>query len=188
MGKYVDYYFENNRLQKLVDRIIKKRYGWIPQKDYDDFYSVAGQALWYCEEHFDITKGKNFEKYLIDSCYRKIKTQITRMNRKKRNNGEPDVSMEKLIDAESETTFGDMIAAKEADDIHPLAQRYVDSLSKKQRQIAELIMRGYDSYSIKKKLGLTDEKFKILCQRMRAEDKIEPLKKLRGEQKWKNLQ
>ena len=180
MGKYFDFYFENNRLQTMVDHIIKKNYGWIPQKDYDDFYSVAGQALWYCEEHFDGEKGKCFEKYLIDSIYRKIKTQITRMNRKKRNNGQSDLSMEKIIDDEGNMTIGDVLITKEAPDIHPLAQRYIDSLSKKQRQIAELIMKGYDDYSIKKILGLTDKKFKMLCQRMRSEEKVEPLNKLRG--------
>ena len=179
MGKYVDYYFENNRLQKLVDRIIKKRYGWIPQKDYDDFYSVAGQALWYCEEHFDITKGKNFEKYLIDSCYRKIKTQITRMNRKKRNNGEPDVSMEKLIDAESETTFGDMIAAKEVEDLDPLAQRYLDSLTPKQRQVAELMMQGCSDKDIRAMLDMSKEQYKIAIMNMKKDKKITPLKTLK---------
>ena len=50
MGNYVDYYFENNRLQKIVDHIIKKNYCWLPQKEHDDFYSIAGTTVWYCEK------------------------------------------------------------------------------------------------------------------------------------------
>lgn len=182
MGKYSDYYCSNGnqKLKPIVDRILKRNFGWLPQSEYDECYSIAGQTVWYCEENFDKNKGKSFEKYLIDSLYKKIKTHITYMNRKKRNNGTPNLSIEKIMDDESNMTIGDMIAAKDAVDIHPLAQRYIDSLTRTQRRIAELIMDGYDNRLIKKTLGLTEERFKMLCQRMRANEKTEPLNKLRG--------
>lgn len=180
MGKYVDYYCSKDRLRNMVDRIILKHYGWIPQKEYDDFYSIAGQTLWYCEQKFDGTKGKDFEKYLVDSLYRKFKTQITFLNRKKRCSNSSVLSIEKIIDDESDLTIGDMIATKEDNELSPLAQRYIDSLSKIQKQVAELIMIGYEAGSIKAKLGLSNERYAMIFQRMRTEEKIEPLNKLKG--------
>ena len=182
MGYYVDYYCDNNskRLRPIVDTIIKKNFGWLPQKEYDDMYSIADSAVWYCEENYNESKGKSFEKYLIDSLYRKIKTRITHINRKKRNCGIPEISIYQVLDEESGLTVGDIIEAKKDDDIHPLVQKYIDSLTKKQRQVAELIVDGYDIQTIKKKLGLNDNRFKMIIQRMRSEDKVEPLNKLRG--------
>ena len=185
MGQYVDYYCKNNNkiLNSIVDIIILKKFGWLPQKDYDDFYSIAGQVIWDCERRFDDCKGASFETFLIGCLGRKFKTRITYMNREKRNNGIPDLSMEKMIDDESDTTISDMIAVKPVQDIHFLAQRYIDSLPKMQRRVAELIIEGYDNKSIKNILGLSDKRFKMIIQRMRAKEKIEPLEKLKGVRK-----
>lgn len=180
MGKYVEYYYQNNRLQNMVDHIIKKHFGWIPQKDYDDFYSIAGQAVWYCEENFDETKGKNFEKYLVDSLYRKIKTQITYNNRKKRNSGMPVLSLEKIVDEESEMTIGDMIAYEESPEISPIMQRYIDSLTKKQKEIACLFMDGWNKKEIINKTGITGKRFEMIYSRMKSDEKVEMLSHLKG--------
>ena len=53
MGKMVDYYYEKERLKNLVDKILSTKYGWLPQKEHDDFYSIAGTTVWYCEKHYD---------------------------------------------------------------------------------------------------------------------------------------
>ena len=41
MGKMVDYYYEKERLKNLVDKILSTKYGWLPQKEHDDFYFDA---------------------------------------------------------------------------------------------------------------------------------------------------
>lgn len=187
MGKYSDYYCAdgNKKLKVMVDRIIRKEFPWLPQKDYDDFYSIAGQTVWYCETRFDEIRNNSFEKYLIDSLKRKIKTQVTHMNRKKRKGDSDDISLDACIEDEEKMTVLDVIADKEVPDITPLTQRYLDSLTKKQRQIAEMIMQGYDVKAIKKTLGLSDDKYEVITTSMREDRKIAPLKKLKGETRWK---
>lgn len=187
MGTYVDYYFENNRLKNMVDHIIKKKFGWLPQKDYDDFYSMAGQTLWYCEEHFDKNKQGDFYKYLTDSLYRKAKTQITWNNRKKRRGDVPDVSIYTLIDNENDITIGDTLAQKEDNDIDVLVERYLDSLTKKQRQVAELMMQGCSDKDIKSMLGISNEQYGVIVMNMKKPEKTTPLKTLKERMRYKCL-
>lgn len=187
MGKYSDYYCNdyNKRLKPIVDHIITKNFGWLPQKEYDDFYSIAGQAVWYCEEHYDENKGKTFELYLIDSLHRKFKTRITHNNRKKRNNGTVDVSISKLIDEESNITIGDMLIQKEEDGIDILVDRYLELLTKKQRQVAKLMMEGYTDKDIKAELRISSEQYKVIVMNMKKDEKITPLKTLKERMKYK---
>lgn len=179
MGKYVDFYYQNNRLIILVDKILALNYGWIPIKDYDDFYSIAGTCLWYCEEHYDPKKNKSFHKYLVDSLHRKFKTQLTKLNRKKRGGGIADVSLDKFVDENDDVTLGETLAAKEVPDIDILAQRYLDSLTKKQRQIAELMMQGCNDRDIKVILKMSNEQYGIAIMNMKKDEKTAPLKTLK---------
>ncbi len=86
MGKYVDFYCKdyNKELKKIVNAMLQRDFGWIAQKDYDDFYSYAAQVVWECEESFDETKGISFHNYLLPCISRRIRTRITYMNRGKR--------------------------------------------------------------------------------------------------------
>lgn len=174
MGKWIDYYCADNnrRLIKLVDKIVLKNFGWLPQKEYDDFYSIAGQVVWNCEQNFDDSKGAKFETHLTNCLQRKFKSRITYMNRKKRHSGIPELSIEKLIDSEGDASGENILIAKPEDELSPETQRYLDSLTKTQRRVAELIMRGYDEKRIKEILAITDERFNILCQRMKDRKKI----------------
>ena len=67
MGQYVDFYCGNNNkeLKKIVDPIIMIHFGWLAQKDYDDFYSIASQVVWDCEKRFneEKIKNKNFKSF-----------------------------------------------------------------------------------------------------------------------------
>ena len=179
MGKYVDYYLKNDKLKKMVDYIIAKSFGWLPQKDYDDFYSIAGTTVWYCEEHYDPEKNKSFHQYLVDSLHRKFKTQLTKLNRKKRGGGVANLSLDKFIDENDDVTLGEMLAAKDVPDLDILAQRYHDSLTKKQLQIAELMMQGYRDRDIKVILGMSNEQYGVAVMNMRKDEKIAPLKILK---------
>lgn len=173
MERYIDYYMrENNReLKKITDYLIVKHFGWLPQMYYDDFYSIAGDVLWKCVQNFDGAKGAKFEIYLINCLIRKFKSRVTYMNRKRRNSGSSDVSLEKLIDDESGTTVGEMVADKTLVDISENAQQYLNTLSKIQKRVAEMIMAGFDLSYIKKELHLPDRRFKTILQRMKAREK-----------------
>lgn len=184
MGEYVDYYYSDGRLKNLVDKILVLHYGWIPLRDYDDFYSIAGTTLWYCEEHYDKNRNKNFRCYFIDSLHRKFKTQLTKLNRKKRGGGVSEMSLDKFIDDTDDTTLGEMFAVKELPDIDILVQRYLDSLTVKQRQIAELMMKGYKKSDIKKMLNMPNEQYEVAVLNMKKDDKLEPLKRLRERMRY----
>ena len=58
MGKYVTCYCGNNNqaLISLVDRLIEKNFGWLPQMYYDDFYSIASKVVWDCERQYKKSK------------------------------------------------------------------------------------------------------------------------------------
>ena len=170
---YIAYYGANNseKLRQLSDVIIGKQFPWLPQMHYDDFYSIAGEVLWKCVQRFDYSKGASFETYLIGCLMRKFKTRITYMNRKSRNNGNAVMSLEKLINEEDDTTFGETVADKPPVEISENTQGYLNGLTKTQKQVAEMIMDGYDFFSIKKEMHLSDRRFNTIFQRMKSREK-----------------
>lgn len=172
-NKYLTYYGSNNseKLREISDTIIGKQFPWLLQMYYDDFYSIADEVLWKCLQNFDDSKGAQFETYLIGCLIRKFKSRITYMNRKRRNCGSSEISLDALIDDESGTTIGETIADKPPIEISENTQQYLNSLSKIQRRVAEMIMSGFDFFSIKKELHLSDRRFNTVFQRMKAREK-----------------
>lgn len=170
---YITYYGANNseKLRQLSDVLIGKQFPWLSQMYYDDFYSIAGEVLWKCVQRFDYSKGASFETYLIGCLIRKFKTRVTYMNRKSRNCGSSELSLDAIIDDESGTTIGETIADKPPIEISENTQQYLNSLSRTQRRVAEMIMSGFDTFSIKKELHLSDRRFNTVFQRMKAREK-----------------
>lgn len=177
MGKYVEHYCSNDykELRKIIDNILARNFSHVPQMDYDDFYSIGGQVVWQCEMNFDESKGAQFETFLTGCLANKIKTRITYSNRKKRNNGVPTVSMNKLIEEDENYTLEDLLKTKSKTELLPITQRYLDGLSKKQREIADLIIEGYDIPTIKRITGISTERFNLALERMREQDKNKEL-------------
>lgn len=174
MGKYVDYYCknENNRLKKIVDKIIARRFPWILYKDYDDYYSLAMTVVWDCEMKYTKDKGATFETFLIGCLERKIKSRVTYSNRKKRSNGLSDLSIEKLIDDESNITLEDMIATPEEEMLSANVEEYLDSLTKRQMRIATLTMKGYSPEDIQEILHISKKKYKEQWETMTSLNQI----------------
>lgn len=197
MGKYVDYYCinENRRLKPIVDNILKRYFGWLPQSDYDDFYSIAGQTVWDCELRYDIKKNNSFENYLKNSLLRKLKSRITYCNRQKRKqkdiNGNPinEISVNALIDGDlgikiEETLIGDIDVFESALDIDDYMsdemQEYIKSLTKQQREIALLIAKGYTPTEIQNILKINNLKYQEQWSKMTSLRKISVLCKERN--------
>ena len=151
--------------------------------DKDDFDSLANIVLTKAFKDGYNEKSSGIFTYATNVLDRKAKTELTHYHREKRGGGTLTLSMQQMVDEENDIEIEDTIEAVQEDEISHLTQRYIDSLSKMQNKVAELIMDGYDNYSIKKILGLSDNKFKMIMQRMRAKEKIEPLEKLRGVRK-----
>lgn len=175
MGKYVDYYCKDNNkeLKKIVEPILIKNFGWLPQKDYDDFFSIAAQVVWDCEKSFDESKVKTnkFESYLKNCILNKVKTHLTYMHRNKRvlkdKDGNPvyDVSLDFQIDEDEKITIGDMISSDQDVEselnigYEDKIEKFLESLPETAKNIAFNIMNGLSPAEIKERMKLTDKQY-----------------------------
>ena len=178
MGIYVDFYCGNNNseLKKIVFPILMNKFGWIPQKDYDDFLSIGSQVVWNCEENFDLekVKTKKFKSFLSNCIHNKIKTQLTYMHRDKRvlkdNNGNPiyDTSIDLQIGDDESMTLGDTIHSDfDMDSIifgkyeyGENVEELLNNLSEIPKKIVQLIMIGNSVDEIKQILNLSDREYR----------------------------
>lgn len=178
MGKYVNFYCGNNNkeLEKIVDQIIIKRFGWLPQKDYDDFYSIAAQVVWDCEKVFDSQKVKSeeFKSFLSSCLYNKIKSQLTYMHRDKRvlkdDEGNPiyEICIDAPLDDDENGTLGDLLSGGfdmerevlgEDEEYSAKTLQYLGKLSKLQREVLQLIIVGYSPNEIREELHITKKQY-----------------------------
>lgn len=172
MNNYLILYCENDskKLKSISDTIIIKHFGWLPQKDYDDFYSIAGEVLWKCCESFEENKGAQFETYLINCLIKKFKTRITYMNRQRRNNGDKNVSLDALIE-DKDTSLINLIASEDKIEIEPYSDKmiqYLNKLSKIQKKILFALSEGYSPDEIKRGFKITDNEFSNACNALRS--------------------
>ena len=197
---YTKKYYANNakRLRVVVDQIIK-RFGGIT--DPDDFYSLANEVFVDVIVRYD-DRG-NFDSFLYSCLDRKIRTEMTRRNRDKRkkyardkdgkkvigDDGKPVITPDVCIDApidDSGTTYADILQVREVrrdvrqDDA---IERYKESLSPKQRQIAEYLGQGFKPVEICKIMNITEERYTILFEQMSSFDKTLNLKEFRRRNK-----
>lgn len=161
-------------------------FGGISEKDHDDFYSKANIELWKATESFDETKGVPFHSYLISCLNRKFMTEMTGLNREKRKGDRQSSSLDAPIGEDDGTTLGEVLASDfnlEESAINKIdlsasenTQKYLGSLSEKQRGIAELIMDGYKPSEIKEKLNITENEYVSNLKDMKTFEKAMMLK------------
>lgn len=168
----LEHYSKDNckRLKNISDIIIMKYFGWLPQKEYDDFYSIAGEVLWHCCENYDKNKGAQFETYLINCIIRKFKTRVTYMNRQRRNCGSQDVSLDALIE-ERDTSLINLIAVNNKEDSDVYSEKmtkYLGRLSKQQKRVLFAMSEGYSNEEIKRILKLTSKDFSDICDALKS--------------------
>ena len=175
MGQYVDFYCdnENRELKKIVKPILERRFAWIPQMEYDDFYSIASMVVWDCEQKFDEgkVKTKKFKSFVSTCIHNKIKTHITYMNRDKRmakdNEGNllHNSSLDAPISDEDNSTIGDYIDGEFCveeevmGDSNERVECCLESLSSIQRKIIELKMEGISVEEVKQQLNLSNSEY-----------------------------
>ena len=171
--EYIEYYAENNmfRLRRLADGIIRTQFPWLPQMYHDDVYALASDVLMMCANQFDSTKGAQFESFLTGCVMRKFKTRVTYMNRKRRNNGNADVSLEKFIEENGDILIKETSEGNLTEELSVKVQKYLDGLTNTQRQVATMIMEDYGFDDIKTRLHLSDRRFEAILKRLKAEEK-----------------
>lgn len=164
--------FGKTKLQKIIDAYLIN-FGGLCQKDYDDFYSVGNECFVKAMGLYDGVSG--FDSYIKSCIINKLKTEMTRRNRKKRSNvittsdGEreflADASLDATLNDDSNTTYGEMLEGQyRADEmveneLSAGVQEYLKNLTETQRKICDCIMDGLMPIEIKEELNLEDETF-----------------------------
>ena len=179
-------YANNQYKLKQICNKEMMRFGGLSPKDYDGFYSRAGLEISVAMDHelYDPTRGKTPLEFFISIIKRSIWKEMTDRNRGKRQNfieveevdeeGNvikkkqfiPTISIDTPIGEDNDKTIKDTLQSdfnveKEISKyIHDeRVERFLHSLPKIQRQIAEMIMEDVSVSDIKRKLKLSDKEY-----------------------------
>lgn len=191
------------KLHNMVDKILSQ-FGGITDFDREECYSIANLEITkYVKNQLD--KGiedldeDKFNGYMYFGITNKIKTYITRKNRGKRcqivtsKEGDKEVkqyiypvSLDGMSTDDGENKYMDVIPSdfdiESSIDVGELLNleenviRYINSLGVIQRQIADLIMQGYNSTEIKEILHISDKEYYTYFSDMKEYDKRKLLK------------
>lgn len=183
MKQILNSYYENNarKLHSMVDRILSK-FGGLSGKDIDDFYSLANEVFVDVLRRYD--KEYSFDAFLYSCLSNKIKTEMTRRNRKKRIADRMSVSLDTPIGEEESITIGDKMAdsfdleravlGEESID-SPKIERYLCRLSKRQRKIVSMLVASYQAFEIQELLHITQKEYADAIFGIRAYEKVKIL-------------
>lgn len=187
----------SNEMQKLKKMCYPKicKIGGISQMDYDDLYSIALDVLRYSVERYDSSQNCKFSTYLSGNIDRKYSTYVRDKLREKRSgeaqydeDGNRVFNQTVSLDdcAEDGTDLNEKIASdfKIEDNLSEQmclssderVDKYLNSLSNKQRDIAELAVQGYKPFEIREKLNLTEKQYTDLLKDMKTFEKSRILK------------
>ena len=147
-------YYEKNAdlLYRTVDKILLK-FGGLYNKDKDYFYALASDlfADICVNDKYELSKG-SFEGFFHTCLSNKIKNEITKRNCDKRKADRMSVSIDTPVGDEENSTIGDMIADKmdvervifgEESATSPKIEKYLESLTKRQRKVVEMLAESY---------------------------------------------
>ena len=179
------------KLKQLCDPLIARKN--VPQSNYDDLYDDAVKVLLESVKSFDCKKS-NFKTYLIGNIKRSFYDWTRDTNRGKRcnllrdekggivkdENGKAikifdvsfDESTEDGVDLKEKIIGETAIQINDEDNV----KNYLLSLSNTERQIAELIIQGFQLPEIKKLLHISNIKFEKCLKNMRNFEKHKILK------------
>lgn len=181
MEQIINAYYANNakKLHKMVDKILLK-FGGLSNKDTDDFYSLANEVFVDVMKRYDASMS--FDGFLYSCLLNKIKTEMTRRNREKRKADKMAISIDTPIGDDENSTIGDLLKSNFNLESELLenqnnfsderAEKYLNSLSKIQRQIIEMKMEDISVLEIKRRLRLTDKQYEFYCKELKTFDKI----------------
>lgn len=184
MEQILNAYYENNaeKLHEMADKILHK-FGGLSDKDYHDFYSIANEVFVDVMKRYD--KRQSFDGFLYSCLSNKFKTEMTSRNRRKRQIDRNCISIDTPME-DDDLTIGDMIPSdfnmedaleeRMGSVYEENVERYLNSLSKVQRQIIEMKMEGLSVSEIKEKLELSDKQYKRHFDELKSFEKISILR------------
>lgn len=173
-------YYANNarKLHKIVDKILFK-FGGISHKDRDDFYSLANETFVYAMRKYD--GEQPFDGFLYSCLKNKIMSEITRRNREKRRADRLALSIDAPIGDSENYTLGETIADsydmeeevfEEVNAITYKLEKYLAMLSRKQKEVLELLSFCYKAAEIQEALHMTQREYTDTLENMRSYEKI----------------
>lgn len=194
----INKYYENNakKLHTMVDRVLfKLKFDF----DKEDVYSLATEIFVNTLQDYDFKQS--FDNFFYSCLDKKLKSEMTRRNRKKRRNvveiedetedGSKivkkvvvsDVSIFEHTSSDCTQTWNDVISNKSnvEDNILPMEnlsykmQMYIKRLSLLQREVLVYLATGYEPNEIKKLLFLTDKQYNDCYSAIKAYRNIKVL-------------
>lgn len=159
-------YFQNNakKLNNMVDKILFKLH--FVDIDKNDFYSLANEVFMYTVRDYE--PSKSFDGFLYSCLYKKFCSEMTRRHREKRKADRMSISIDTPVGEDKSLTLGDTIA----DDFNverevfgeesyksSKIEKYLDSLTKRQRKVVELLAASYSAGEIQDILHITQKEY-----------------------------
>lgn len=187
MEQFLNTYYDNNakKLHTVIDQIFYKYFGGTKGKDMEEFYGIGTDVLieiWE-KKTYDASKG-DFDGYIYRALSMAFIDEFKKQNRDKRSMkikvmdkkigklikvSVPDLRLDAPLSEDSNITQGDMVQSdfnldtKVFEDIGSYSEnveKFLESLSDMQKEIALLIMKGYEAKDIKCILNMTDKQYK----------------------------
>ena len=181
-----DLYVNNQYKLKLICNKEMAKFGGLSPKDYDGFYSRAGLEISIANKNqtYNPSKGKTPMEFLVGVIKKSIWKEMSDRNRAKRqvvieteeDDGYgnvikkkkyiPTVSIDTPIGSDERVTIGDTLKSDFNIDYElqgilkdEKVEKFLNSLPKIQRQIAEMIMEDFSIREIKQRLELSDKQY-----------------------------
>ncbi len=166
------YYADNARkLRGLVDKLIQK-FGGIPDKDIEDFYSLANEVFTDVISRYD--SSQPFEAFLYSCLSKRIKTEMTRRNREKRRADRISVSIDIPVGDGEDVTLGETIAdtftierelfENREEGFSRRMRSYLNRLSGLQRKVLWMLSDGYLPKEIRAELHISGKQYAECCE------------------------
>ena len=196
----IEYYCKNDlkELKKLCNPILKSKS--IPYMNYDDLYDVAIECLCYSVKNYDEEKSQ-FKTFLLGNIKRKFSTWMRDSTRSCRCNVERDEKGRIVIDEETknnkviydssihgETEDGYSLEETIASDydleddvmksffeLDNKIEKYLNSLTKIQKKIVNMLSDGFEKNEIVEKLELKEKEYTDNLNGIRAFERVKIL-------------
>lgn len=175
----------NNNMKKLkqICYPILIQIGGISEKDYDDFYSIALDALADSVLRFDESKNCQFKTFLTGNIKRKFSTEIRDRNRNKRIPAKKIQSFDCLVSDDgcllSEIIPSDFDIFEEAcvqsGWKESKIEKYLSKLSIIQRKIVSLLSDGYKAKEIRELLHMSEKEYSQNLAAIQAYENVREL-------------
>lgn len=166
MESVVASYYKNNakQLYSMVDKILFKLH--FVDIDKNDFYSLANEVFMYTIRDYD--QSKSFNGFLYSCLYKKFCSEMTRRSRKKRKADKMSISLDTPVGDDENLTIRDIIADDfdvekkifgEENCKSIKIEKYLNSLTKRQRKVVELLAASYSAGEIQDILHITQKEY-----------------------------